>query len=799
MSNSKDESIWAIASHPLSIAKMLSKQKLLFVTVWLAITIPGIFVISRIPAVYRAEMMILVDTEKIPDKYVSTTSSTTLRERLDKLSQDALSSARLAKIIEKFNLYPNLRKTYPLEDVAAMMRSDVHIQFENTTLGEERPGRFRVSYQGSDPVTVADVTNEVGNLLVSTNVKNREVHAEDTEQFIQSQVEQAKRSLDEQEQRVGQYKIEHNGELPEQAAVLTTNLSQLGDQIHANQDAISRAYSTQATLKSGIQLAKTLAAMSERQEKRVKPADPNDADAADALPERPEDVRKELEAELAAALQQYTEAHPKVKRLRATIARIKSLEEQQQTVAAYDPEHTEDLKAQLAAIDREVKQRTEENRRLTHEMQLVQAHLAALPLRAQELATFTRDYEIGRENYKNLLDKLHDAQMEADMERRHKSERFTILSPAGVPGRPVRPNRPLLFGWAAMLGLLVGVIAALVREARKNTILGEWELPAGTVIYGRVPRIGTTVSVNQSVSQMGRLASIRSVMNRRIAAGRVQRVEAKAIAMQPEKDVIVLPVAAGAGGQTTSAISSSARKPAVRIRPASPALCLDDSDLRVLDQYRLARTKLELDPREPKFIAVTSACEGDGKTISAINLARAFAMRRDVRILLVGGDFRHPSLPDLLGISAQPGVADVLTGACQLSDAIINVEQLPGLYILPSGGHVANAAELLNTSAWQSLCNSFRDQFTYIIIDTPPIGCVADYDLIEKSCDGAMMVVRPDHTDRGLFRLGYGLVSPHKLLGVLMNDVEDWFLWKTTASSYGYYTVPAPDAKRKTS
>ena len=345
----------------------------------------------------------------------------------------------------------------------------------------------------------------------------------------------------------------------------------------------------------------------------------------------------------------------------------------------------------------------------------------------------------------------------------------------------------------------MGVCVALVREVRKNTILGEWELPAGTLVYGRVPRIGSALAMARAGSRnLGRLGPFRFVRNRGIESAGLKHSDSKANV--PEKDVIVLPLSPVPGSQAASALGCSARNPTVRsVRLASPALCLDDSDLRVLDQYRIARTKIELDPREPKFIAVTSACEGDGKTISAINLARAFAMRREVRILLVGGDFRHPTLADLLGIPARPGVADVLSGACELSDAILSVEQLPNLSVLSAGGQVANAAELLNTPAWQSLCNTCRDQFTFTIVDTMPVGCVADYDLIEKSCDGVIMVVRPDHTDRSLFRIAHGLVSPHKMLGFLMNDVEDWFLWKTTASSYGYYALPPAAAKRKPS
>ena len=783
-----DDSIWAIASHPLSIARMLWKQKLAVVVVALLIAVPCIAFVLRLPAIYKAETVILVDSEKIPEKFVSATSSTNLRERVEKLSQNVLSSARLSKIVETFDLYPEQRRSLSIQETAELMRSDVKIQFESASLSEDRPGRFVVSYQGGNPTTVAQVTNELGNLLVNENLHSREAHAEETLQFIQATLEQAKKNLEEQEARIGDYKLQHNGELPEQAAFLTANLNQLGDQLHGNQEAISQAYSSQATLRSGLQLAQTLARMSERQGKRPEEADHTAAGQPEISGENPEEVKKELQAELDSLLKKYTESHPKVRLLRASIARIKALEDKQQLVAAFDPDHTENLKVQLAAVDREIKDRSDENRRLIQEIHAVQARLGNIPIREHELIGLTRDYELSKDNYKTLLDKLHEAEMEADMERRQKAERFTVLEPAHVPDRPVKPNRRLLIVWSVVLAVLAGVVLAFVREMKKNNILGEWELPSGTVVYGRVPAIGsgTLARVGLGSRIRGRLHSLRPVVNGRHESTRVEGYSNGQLTA-PQKALMPLPMSPAAGPQFISALSTGVRRQIRSIRPTSPAICLDDSYIPALEQYRIARTKIEFDPRGPKLLAVTSACEGDGKSISAINLARAFAMRSDAKILLVGGDFRHPSMPELLGIPPRPGITDVLSGRCELSDAMVDVEQIPNLCVLPAGTPVANVTELLITPAWQSLCDSFREQFTFTIIDTPPVGSVADYDLIENICDGVIMVVRPDHTNRTFFRIAHGAVLPGKMLGVLMNAVEDWFLWKTSVSSYGYY------------
>ena len=105
------------------------------------------------------------------------------------------------------------------------------------------------------------------------------------------------------------------------------------------------------------------------------------------------------------------------------------------------------------------------------------------------MAGVTRDYEITKANYKALLDKKISATMATDMERRQKSERFTLLDPARVPELPYKPNRPLFYGLGSALGLVIGLAFAVGGELRKDLLLGEWELPRDLVVLGRVPDI----------------------------------------------------------------------------------------------------------------------------------------------------------------------------------------------------------------------------------------------------------------------------------------------------------------------
>ena len=202
------------------------------------------------------------------------------------------------------------------------------------------------------------------------------------------------------------------------------------------------------------------------------------------------------------------------------------------------------------------------------------------------------------------------------------------------------------------------------------------------------------------------------------------------------------------------------------------------------EQYRIIRTRIAHHPLRPKLIAVSSAGSGDGKTVSAINIAGVMSLRDDAMVLLADADFRRRGVSSQLGLPAEPGLATVLSGACSLQQAIVRVEQFPNLYILPAGRCEGNPAELLDSDGWKRLCATVRERFSMVIVDGPPIAAVADYELIQDCCDGVVAVVRPDHTDRTLFQRAFDLIPESKRLGVVVNCTSKWFLWKTHESYY---------------
>ncbi len=223
----------------------------------------------------------------------------------------------------------------------------------------------------------------------------------------------------------------------------------------------------------------------------------------------------------------------------------------------------------------------------------------------------------------------------------------------------------------------------------------------------------------------------------------------------------------------------------VRIRADTPILPFQAGHSREGEQYRIARTKLIQHPDQPRLIVISSAGTGDGKTVSAINLAGALALKSDARVMLVEADLRRPSIGSLLGLPSHPGLSEYLAGTCALHDVITRIEQFPNLCVVPAGRTKANPTELLDSRRWATACEEFRKRSRFVIFDAPPMGTVADYDLIEAQCEGVILVVRPDVTNRRLCLESLASVAQGKLVGVLMNCVSDWFLSRTRG--YDYY------------
>jgi protein-tyrosine kinase len=214
----------------------------------------------------------------------------------------------------------------------------------------------------------------------------------------------------------------------------------------------------------------------------------------------------------------------------------------------------------------------------------------------------------------------------------------------------------------------------------------------------------------------------------------------------------------------------------IHLHSETPLLRFDTQTSSAAEQYRIIRTRLIQHPNKPQMLLISSAGPGDGKSTTAINVAAALSLKSEAKVLLVDTDFRRSTIHLQLGLPVSPGLADVLSGAARLEEALIQTEQFPNLSVMLAGTPGSNPSELLDSGLWTATCTRLRTMYRYIIADSPPVASVADYDLLQATCDGVIIVARPDHTKRLGLTKAVETVPEAKLLGVVMNSVTDWFI-----------------------
>jgi capsular exopolysaccharide synthesis family protein len=224
----------------------------------------------------------------------------------------------------------------------------------------------------------------------------------------------------------------------------------------------------------------------------------------------------------------------------------------------------------------------------------------------------------------------------------------------------------------------------------------------------------------------------------------------------------------------------------LRVPAPSPLLPFESGHGRPSEQYRILRTKIVQHPKQPHLILLSSPASGDGKSITAINAAAALSLKSDAHVLLLDADFRRSSIHTQLGLPEAPGLAEVLKGASRVEDALVRTQEFPNLFVLSAGVPPPNPVELLDSTNFEAFCAQIRSRFRYLVMDSPPVGAVADYDLIQAACDGVVLVVRPDHTNRQLYEKALKIVPRSKFLGVVLNCVPDWSLARHGGFDYYY-------------
>lgn len=407
-----------------------------------------------IPAVYRSETLILLEQQKVPEQYVATNVAVDLQERLQSMTQQIMSRTRLQRIIEQFGLYPKDRGRLSADELVDRMRNDIKIDLVQSKDKKEELTAFRIHYSAPSARTAQQVTSQLASLFIDENLQAQQQLSESTTAFLANEMEKARNELAAQEAKVREFKAQYLGQLPSQLESNVQFLSGLQSQQQALTQTLNRSQQQKLYLESLMAQYESF------------------GDSEEALPTIDREIAR-LKTELAASQARYTPDHPDIARLKGQLERTERLRDQIGAAAPAENKRAArksalargsgnvapaiQVESQLKANAREIEDTQADLRRVGGMIAQYQQRLNLTPMREQQLATLTRDYERSKENYDSLIKKQMQSQLATNLEKRQQGQQFRLLDPPSVPTKPFSPNRMLF----SLAGLAVGMVLAL--------------------------------------------------------------------------------------------------------------------------------------------------------------------------------------------------------------------------------------------------------------------------------------------------------------------------------------------------
>jgi capsular exopolysaccharide synthesis family protein len=259
--------------------------------------------------------------------------------------------------------------------------------------------------------------------------------------------------------------------------------------------------------------------------------------------------------------------------------------------------------------------------------------------------------------------------------------------------------------------------------------------------------------------------------------------EAAAVATPPAPSEPVS-IPEPATGERRSERFRECEKLCIAASPGAPLILGNENGFSsAADSYRALRTRLVrlLAAKQLRSVVISSPVPAEGKTLTTMNLGLTFARLEKQRVLLVDGDLRTSGLSRLFEAQDGPGLTDILQGEATF-DSTVRSTDVPNLYVVTAGGHSAGTAEAFATDRWKEFMAWATESFDVVLVDSPPILAMADFELIAASCDSTLLVVRALHTGRETLAKAVKLVDAKKFLGLVFNRSNP----RSETGYYGY-------------
>jgi polysaccharide chain length determinant protein (PEP-CTERM system associated) len=440
--------------HPLEYLVVLKRRKLWLIVPFAVCAIGGAALALLLPATYRSSATIAVQAPAVSPDLVPARAALDSHERLRALSQQLRSPAVLERVVRE----EGLADKRPVDEVAQHMLARISVEIPKPIARSNREmelNAFDIVYKDSRPELTQRIANRLAHVFVDEHSRSREAQAEGTSEFLASQVRASEQRIGELEARLRTAKELHMGNLPEQTAANLGTLSGLRQQLEATSNSLRGEQDRLSLLERQIQSVR---------EGLYASVGPQGATT-------PQGRIVTLQRELSAARAKYTDKHPEVlyleEELRSARAEVEEVRKQpassREQLLAGDPAFQQ-LSAEKNLVQLRIRGLRRQEAQLQSDIARYQQRVEAAPMVEQELASLNREYDLERENYKQLSAKHGAALVQEQITRGRGTERFSVLNAAYLPGAPESPNRPRLFLMALALGIALGAGAAFGRE-----------------------------------------------------------------------------------------------------------------------------------------------------------------------------------------------------------------------------------------------------------------------------------------------------------------------------------------------
>ncbi|HZU27703.1 MAG TPA: Wzz/FepE/Etk N-terminal domain-containing protein [Bryobacteraceae bacterium] len=467
----------------------------------------GVVVAFLWPDTYVSVASIRVVPPQVPASLVQTNLNEDLTSRVMAMAQQIMSRTKLTTMILTLNLYPKERARMPLEDVLEQMqKKDVSIgavQNTDSSNGRGQVTAFQISFKYYDKHMATKVVEDLTSEFLTESEKELVERSRNTTDFLNDQYVAAKKKLDDAEGRLAAFRMKNMGRLPDEVQNNIQQLNALNVQMSNVDAAMSRINQEKLLLENQLRIAR-------EQLSSLKEINPEQQLAQiqkdQAVAEKQKEV-SDYESALATLRQRYKDTHPDVQRVMGLLAAAKAQRDaliKQQTVQKVDPSakpasaplshdaraleiQIQQLQAQIAAKDLDMRDRQKEITNLNEAMRQYQARIEGVPVGEKEYGELMAEARTAREEAESLQKRLNISREATDLQNRSQGERLELLDPASVPTSPTEPKRSAYVGAGLAIGLVLGLVLAGVREMKDTSLKNLKDVRA----YTKLPVLGS--------------------------------------------------------------------------------------------------------------------------------------------------------------------------------------------------------------------------------------------------------------------------------------------------------------------